>query len=363
MKAVTIPPHSSALAITKTCIYKTIGNVSILIDVYLPSAVDVARPPIMLYIHGGGWTGANRTHYPRPLFDHFLCLGFIVTSMDFRLLPETDIDGQMEDVRDAEPWLRNDLALEVKEYFSNVQGDKVIVVGGSAGAHLALLTPKLWTIQPTGILSLYGPTDMNSLPALHSDRLAKIILPSCTSEILAAGTNFDQPPTQFAVTTKPEDYRRPRSVMILTVFRKGMLKEYLLRGLIRSDDGKLKFPGKDSVTKEELDKISPIELCKHTKFPPTYQVMGAKDDVFEVSHAIKFHKALGTLGSNRQTMILFEAGHAFDIGAEVGGKLHEKVIGPAVEWVAQFAGVKPPVATSKWGKAGDISELGFVLEK
>jgi acetyl esterase/lipase len=139
MKAFSIPPHPPALPITKTCIYKTIGKITIPIDVYVPEG-DVANPPIMLFIHGGGWTGGNRTDYSRPLFYHFLSLGFIVTAMDYRLLPETKLEGQMDDVRDVEAWLRNNLAQEVTEYFSQIQDDKIIVVGASAGAHLALLT-------------------------------------------------------------------------------------------------------------------------------------------------------------------------------------------------------------------------------
>jgi hypothetical protein len=92
--------------------------------------------------------------------------------------------------------------------------------------------------------------------------------------------------------------------------------------------------------------------------------MGANDDVFEVSHAIKFHNALGVNGSERQTMILFEAGHAFDIWEDIGGEVHEKVIAPAVQWVAEFAGVKaPPPRAARWGGSSDILRLGFLLEK
>jgi hypothetical protein len=92
--------------------------------------------------------------------------------------------------------------------------------------------------------------------------------------------------------------------------------------------------------------------------------MGANDDVFELSHAVKFHSALGTAGSHRQTMILFEAGHAFDIWEDIGGEVHEKVIGPAVEWVARFAGVEvKKQLVGRWGGKWDIGKLGFLLEK
>jgi acetyl esterase/lipase len=146
MKAFSIPPHPPALPITKTCIYKTIDKITIPIDIYVPTEADV-DPPIMLFIHGGGWSGGNRTDYSRPLFYHFLSLGFIVTSMDYRLLPETKLEGQMEDIRDVEGWLRKNLAREVKEHFSGIQDDKIIVVGASAGAHLALLTVSLGSIS------------------------------------------------------------------------------------------------------------------------------------------------------------------------------------------------------------------------
>jgi hypothetical protein len=97
---------------------------------------------------------------------------------------------------------------------------------------------------------------MYKLPALHSDRMAKLNLPPCTPELLAAGTHYDHPPTEFAVPQRTDDYKRPRSVMIFSVIRKALLREYLMRGLIRGEDGKLRFPEIGSVSKEEIDEIS-----------------------------------------------------------------------------------------------------------
>jgi acetyl esterase/lipase len=94
----------------------------------------------MLFIHGGGWTGGSRSDYCRPLFNNFLSYGFVVTSMDYRLLPETSLPGQLSDVRDVELWLRNHLQSEVSDPGLRVDGSKIIVVGASAGALLALHT-------------------------------------------------------------------------------------------------------------------------------------------------------------------------------------------------------------------------------
>jgi hypothetical protein len=108
----------------------------------------------------------------------------------------------------------------------------------------------------------------------------------------------------------------------------------------------------------------PLELSKKYKYPPTYQIMGADDDIFELSHVVKFHFALATNGSQRQTVILFEAGHSFDTQEDIGGEVHEKIIAPAVEWVAEFAGVKvKSQRSSRWGSGCNIGKLGFTIEK
>lgn len=140
----TPPPRPKALPISKTVFYKTVGKTSIAVDIYYPTVQHGSQTlrPIMLYIHGGGWTGGNRGDYPRPLFRRFLLQDFIVCSMDYRLLPETSFGEQLEDVRDMEPWLRNKLQDELKGAGLEVgtDGRKIVVVGGSAGALLALLT-------------------------------------------------------------------------------------------------------------------------------------------------------------------------------------------------------------------------------
>ena len=131
-----LPPTPPILKYEAFC-YKTIREIPIFIHVYLPKYRGLACP-IMLFIHGGGWVGGSHSEYCYPLFSQFLSLGFIVTSMDYRLLPEASLEEQLEDVRDVEIWLRNHLA----SYFTawKVAGDDIIVVGASAGAHLALLT-------------------------------------------------------------------------------------------------------------------------------------------------------------------------------------------------------------------------------
>jgi hypothetical protein len=139
------------LPVWKTCVYKTVQNgkstISIPVDIYLPYTRSKDACPIIVYIHGGGWIGGNKTDYSRPLFHEFLSLGFIVTSMDYRLLPETSFKGQQDDIRDIEPWVKRQLQVEIRDSGLKCNTDKIIVAGGSAGAHLALLTVRFFVLS------------------------------------------------------------------------------------------------------------------------------------------------------------------------------------------------------------------------
>ena len=110
------PSLSPLISETKTFVYKTVGDVQIQIDTYIPTKESLKGEPapLMLFLHGGGWIGGNRIEHCRPFFHEFLAAGFVVTSADYRLLPESPfIGGQLEDIKDLETWLRNDLALQL----------------------------------------------------------------------------------------------------------------------------------------------------------------------------------------------------------------------------------------------------------
>lgn len=123
----------------QTVSYKSIGNTIIRVNIYKPYSQSGSRTPIMLYIHGGGWVGGNRIDCSQLLLGRFLQCGFVIYSMDYRLLPESSFDEMQEDVRDIEPWLRQRFQAEVAEDV-HIDDTKIVVVGASAGALLALLT-------------------------------------------------------------------------------------------------------------------------------------------------------------------------------------------------------------------------------
>jgi acetyl esterase/lipase len=137
------PPLSSLISETRTFVYKTVGDIKIEIDTFIPSknSLKGGPVPVMLFLHGGAWIGGDRTEHCRPLFHEFLAEGYLITSADYRLLPESPfLGGQLDDIKDVETWLRKNLPLELESYNLDLDVENIVVVGSSAGALLALLT-------------------------------------------------------------------------------------------------------------------------------------------------------------------------------------------------------------------------------
>lgn len=102
-------------------------------DIYLPPAP--ARAPVIFMVHGGAWRAGDKA--ARGVVDnkasHWLGLGYIFISVNYRLLPDVDPLVQADDLRRA-------LAF-AQEQASEWGGDPdaFVLMGHSAGAHLVSL--------------------------------------------------------------------------------------------------------------------------------------------------------------------------------------------------------------------------------
>ena len=92
-----------------------------------------ARRPIVVYIHGGGWMIGDKVHGAQPKGDHLVSKGYAFASVNYRLVPRATVEQQAADIASALAWLR------AKSAGSNHDGDRMILMGHSAGAHLAAL--------------------------------------------------------------------------------------------------------------------------------------------------------------------------------------------------------------------------------
>ncbi|WP_031512557.1 alpha/beta hydrolase [Streptomyces sp. NRRL F-5123] len=98
------------------------------LDVYVPRE----RPhgaPVLLYFHGGGFTTGSKLIGGLPLLYRLAADGWVCASANYRL--RTPYPNSLADARAAVAWLR-DHADEL-----GADPERLVVAGGSAGAHLA----------------------------------------------------------------------------------------------------------------------------------------------------------------------------------------------------------------------------------
>lgn len=100
--------------------------------------------PCLFFIHGGGWGGLPDAFAPQCLY--FSRRGMVTVSIHFRGPKEPKEAGSpktcLADARSAYRWIRE----HATEY--HIDPDRIVVAGGSAGAHLAL---GLLTLSMDGI--------------------------------------------------------------------------------------------------------------------------------------------------------------------------------------------------------------------
>lgn len=103
------------------------------LDVYIPPGARHA--PILIMVHGGAWMIGDKanTGSVENKLKHWLTCGWIVVSVNYRMLPEAMAYEQAEDVAEAVQWAQG--------YAEDWGGDpgKIILMGHSAGAHLVAL--------------------------------------------------------------------------------------------------------------------------------------------------------------------------------------------------------------------------------
>lgn len=120
-----------------------------------------------IYLHGSAWTFLDKDFGTRTLFRHLAAQGHVVMDVAYRLFPEADFMGMLFDTKHAIAWMKAHAAMY------NVNPDCIVIGGGSAGGHLALLAaytasskqltpPELSQadLRVHGVVSFYGQSDL-----------------------------------------------------------------------------------------------------------------------------------------------------------------------------------------------------------
>jgi len=134
------------------------------LDLYLPPK-DNGLCPVIINIHGGGWNKGVKES--QTGYNTFFKKGFAVANIEYRLTGQATAPAAIEDTRCALIYLiKNAKAL-------NIDVNKIVIMGGSAGGHLALMggllandrrfdgnCPGTDNIKVAAIIDKYGITDV-----------------------------------------------------------------------------------------------------------------------------------------------------------------------------------------------------------
>jgi acetyl esterase len=88
-------------------------------------------PPVLLYLHGGGWVMGGIDPVDSPLRALANRSGALICSLGYRLAPETPFPGPLEDALAALSWLAE------RASSLGAHGEQIVVGGDSAGGNLA----------------------------------------------------------------------------------------------------------------------------------------------------------------------------------------------------------------------------------
>jgi acetyl esterase/lipase len=265
----------------------------LLCDLWQPPAEVPASGLAVVYLHGGAWCALDKDFGTRPLFGHLAAQGHVIMDVAYRLFPETDLPGMVADAKRALAWVQHHAAdLEVEP-------DRVVVAGGSAGGHLALLAA--WTRDdPTltpaelvgsdpgvcGVVSLYGQADL----AAHYDH---------TGQHKTCRPDDPQP-----------DWDAPPPPWMVRLFgpAAGRLKLHL------APAGRLDWlvGGTPSELPDRYAQLSPLHRV-HPGCPPTLLVHGDHDQMAPVAAMQRLHRRLERAGVPVTAVFLPHTDHGFDL--------------------------------------------------
>lgn len=229
-------------------------------DIYFPSKTE--KPvPIVIHLHGGGWNHGSKES--QRGFGMFFRNKMAVANVEYRMTGDALAPAAVEDVRAALIYLLHN-AEEL-----NIDPNKIILHGGSAGAHLALVA---------GYLQNNRVYDKGTKPYKPEIRILAVI-----------------------------DKYGPSDLVEFAYY--GSLKKWL---------------GTKAGDKKFVASLSPVELVNH-KTPPTFIVHGDADNIVPISQSVTLQHALEKAGVKHQFIIIPNGGHG-GFSSEWNAKLSNEII-------------------------------------
>ncbi|HLJ81692.1 MAG TPA: alpha/beta hydrolase [Ktedonobacterales bacterium] len=191
--------------------YLTVDNNALKLDIYQPRK-PASLVPVVIYFHGGGWVRRDKDEAVLRLLP-YLQMGWAVVNVDYRLASAALAPAAVEDCRCALRWI---VAHGVAY---RLDTSKIVLVGASAGGHLALMAgiapssagldrecPGGDDIRVAAIVNWFGITDVADLLAGKNRR-----------DYAVAWLGNQKDRKQIARRVSPLTYIRPGLPPIITV--------------------------------------------------------------------------------------------------------------------------------------------------
>jgi acetyl esterase/lipase len=223
--------------------YLTANNYDDKLDIY--KRRDTAGPnPTLIYIHGGGWVGGSKETALMSLVP-WLEMGWNVVNVEYRLARVSLAPAAVEDCLCALRWV----ARNAKTY--NIDVNRLVVTGESAGGHLALTT---------GMISESAGLD-RECPGVPLPKVAAIV-------------------NWFGITDVADLLDGPN------------MKTYAVAWM-----GSL--PNREEIAR----RVSPLTYVR-AGLPPILSIHGDADPTVPYPHAVRLHKALTEAGVPNQLLTI-----------------------------------------------------------
>ena len=229
----------------KDIIFASPAGVPLKMEVYLPS--EVGKYPAVVVIYGGAWQYGNphaNSEFNQYLANH----GYTVFAIDYRHAPKYWFPSQLDDVRTALNFVRK----HADEY--EADPERMILLGRSAGAHLAMLAAYQPDAPPIrAVVNYYGPVNLTE--------------------------GYKTPPNPDPIHSRA----------VLKAFLGGSLEE---------------LPNQYQIA-------SPINYLTHP-LPPTLLIYGSRDNLVEARFGKQMYERIDDSGNTAVFLEIPWAEHAFD---------------------------------------------------
>ena len=170
-------------------------------DVYLPATRSTTDTKVMIMIHGGAWNSGDKVDF-NEYVDSLKKREptYAIFNINYRLANVSDLFPAQElDIKAAVEFIYN----KRQEYKIS---EKFVLVGASAGAHLASLQGYKYStpVKPKAIIDFFGPTDLIDMYNNPPNALVQPLLVAVTGVTPTTNTLYMQSsPINYITSQSP----------------------------------------------------------------------------------------------------------------------------------------------------------------